>query len=442
MSEFAPKHDAYTPGCCPFFSLFFFRPLVDFVNATKPSAGALRPAVDRRMLAHWTAALQAAAKENPPVLAAGLRLCVVCGENMATPVRMQQHVRGKRHCAAVAMAHFVAVTTAGGLAAAAHSRPTPEIAKMVLETQSSAPLAAVLPEPPDVAVRQPHHCVSPFRTWFSALPTPHVRCDIHRTCGNACWMLTGACDVMPGSRLQATALRLRLAALPKGERALRAEQPPLVDAPLPDRLRSRRTLQFDSSAIDLRGAVGDLLQRLPSIGAFGPTPEPAADGPAGNNAAGNDGNTSLDRNCASHPGHGAGTGRFELEQFKVTADVFRSFKARQVVYAAVSTDDALLAAYVRLITEVCCPYLKHLLLQRPTRGDTTPAPANGDKATETVFFYQYPPTLRLQPGPSEEHGRKHRDLEYGHQVRTDPPSPLCPHLDPPPTEETRLLLRG
>lgn len=33
-----------------------------------------------------------------------------------------------------------------------------------------------------------------------------------------------------------------------------------------------------------------------------------------------------------------------------------------------------------------------------------------------TFHCQYPPTLRIQSGPSEEHGRIHRDVEYGHQV--------------------------
>ena len=334
-------------------------PLVDFVDATKPTTGASRPSVsvDRKTLSQWTAALQAAAKENPPVIAAGLRLCVVCGENMATPVRMQQHVRGKRHCAAVAMAHFAAVAPAGGVRGAAQSRPTLEVAKLMLETQSSAPLAAALPEPPDVA---------------------------------------------------AAALRRRLAALPKGERALLAEQPPQVAAPLPDRLRSRHTLRFDPGDIDLRGAVGALLQRLPSIGSFGPTPKPAS----------NDDTLEVDR--VSLSGGRGGAGQLRLERFQVTTDVFRSFKERQVLYAAVSTDLALLGAYERLVTEVCCPYLKRLLLHRPHMDDgTTPLPEHGvGDGVETVFHYQHPPTLRLQPGPSKEHGRKHRDLEYGHQVRT------------------------
>jgi len=35
--------------------------------------------------------------------------------------------------------------------------------------------------------------------------------------------------------------------------------------------------------------------------------------------------------------------------------------------------------------------------------------------TETTFYYQRPPTLRIQPGPSSQHVPKHCDSEYGHQ---------------------------
>lgn len=35
---------------------------------------------------------------------------------------------------------------------------------------------------------------------------------------------------------------------------------------------------------------------------------------------------------------------------------------------------------------------------------------------KTTFYCQFPPTLRLQPGPSERPRRLHRDAEFGHQV--------------------------
>eukprot|EP00415_Alexandrium_ostenfeldii_P004271 UN4271 len=36
--------------------------------------------------------------------------------------------------------------------------------------------------------------------------------------------------------------------------------------------------------------------------------------------------------------------------------------------------------------------------------------------TPISFFYQFPPTLRLQPGPSLKARCVHRDAEFGHQV--------------------------
>ena len=41
--------------------------------------------------------------------------------------------------------------------------------------------------------------------------------------------------------------------------------------------------------------------------------------------------------------------------------------------------------------------------------------AGAPREVPTRFYYQYPPTLRLQPGPSERHVRPHCDSEYGHQ---------------------------
>lgn len=59
-----------------------------------------------------------------------------------------------------------------------------------------------------------------------------------------------------------------------------------------------------------------------------------------------------------------------------------------------------LACYERLLKEIVCVHLKSKL-------DTA--------AAATEFHCQFPPTLRLQPGPSERPRRLHRDAEFGHQ---------------------------
>merc|ERR1712194_319064 len=93
-----------------------------------------------------------------------------------------------------------------------------------------------------------------------------------------------------------------------------------------------------------------------------------------------------------------------LEEFAASDDIFRSFGARQKVRKVVCEDSAFLAVYEAMVKEVLLPWLKALVLGRI---DAT-GPIN--------FSYQYPPTLRVQPGRSEEFKRPHRDAEYGHQA--------------------------
>ena len=72
-------------------------------------------------LSEWTKALQKAATTAPSAADGGglpslnaispaLRLCPLCGENLAAPNRMQAHVAGKRHCTAVAAAFLRSVS--------------------------------------------------------------------------------------------------------------------------------------------------------------------------------------------------------------------------------------------------------------------------------------------------------------------------------------------
>ena len=56
-----------------------------------------------------------------------------------------------------------------------------------------------------------------------------------------------------------------------------------------------------------------------------------------------------------------------------------------------------LSVYERLVEEVVCPFLRSKL----------------SSEEPVTFYYQHPPTLRLQPGPSEKRRRLHRDAEFG-----------------------------
>lgn len=79
----------------------------------------------------------------------------------------------------------------------------------------------------------------------------------------------------------------------------------------------------------------------------------------------------------------------DLHSYVVTTDVFRNFKARQKLYTAVASCPSLLSIYEDVIVNAVIPHIKEV----------------GSLPTPTTFWYQYPPSLRLQPGPSPHHGK-------------------------------------
>jgi len=74
----------------------------------------------------------------------GLRRCCVCGAAFATPLRMRDHLSGRRHCTAVAFQHFSTKEKSSGV--------DEEEAKQIFEAYSTVPLSKCHPEPPDVAL--------------------------------------------------------------------------------------------------------------------------------------------------------------------------------------------------------------------------------------------------------------------------------------------------
>lgn len=164
--------------------------------------------------------------------------------------------------------------------------------------------------------------------------------------------------------------------LSKGERLLEAASRPQVAGDLPAQFRAQEYIMFDTDTYDLRRAAAGLLRRMPELDLSGCFRE--ADG--------------QQEIC--------------LEALRANDQIFRSFQARQRLREHVSEDSAFLSAYERLVVEVLCPHLEVKLRETVDGGARPP----------TRFVYQYPPTLRIQPGPSESFKRPHRDAEYGHQV--------------------------
>lgn len=164
----------------------------------------------------------------------------------------------------------------------------------------------------------------------------------------------------------ATAPAVATAADSKGERLLSKATVPAVAAELPSELRAQAYVHFDTQRYDLRSAARVLLEKA---------------------------------GVASFRSEACG-----LEDCEADASIFRSFAARKNLAEFVAGDADFLAAYERLVVEVLLPWLKQ-------HADTLVG-----EMGPTSYSYQYPPTLRVQPGRSREFKRPHRDAEYGHQV--------------------------
>ena len=79
--------------------------------------------------------------------------------------------------------------------------------------------------------------------------------------------------------------------------------------------------------------------------------------------------------------------------------------AQRYLSEAVSSNEDFLHIFDELVSEVVLPYLKDRLI---SVGATT-------RSESITFYYQRPPTLRLQPGPAWAQVKAHNDAEYGHQ---------------------------
>ena len=251
--------------------------------------------------------------------------------------------------------------------------------------------------------------------------------------------------------------------------------PRAIHGELPGEIRSLARLSYDPQRYDLRGAVSSLLAGIGGgIGCFDPSPAAtaASDAAAGATSAVTSestsaatsgsisatsaatslsisaatlGSTSAARGEAPADASGSSRGTTvselpPLERFRVPPAALRGSagscaEAQQQLAEALSADGRLLAAFVALVEEVVAPHLKRRLdaaLRRQAEeagGAHGAVEAAGDAVegmgkrgsgmatatAPTAFYYQYPPTLRLQPGRSTRHVRPHCDAEYGHQ---------------------------
>ena len=83
--------------------------------------------------------------------------------------------------------------------------------------------------------------------------------------------------------------------------------------------------------------------------------------------------------------------------------------AQQHLSDLLGSNQRFLHMYDSLVRGLLLPQLKQrIILQKPTTTQI-------NEESTYIFHYQRPPTLRLQPGPSNSFVKLHADSEYGHQ---------------------------
>ena len=81
----------------------------------------------------------------------------------------------------------------------------------------------------------------------------------------------------------------------------------------------------------------------------------------------------------------------------------RTLKAQKTLSELVVSDEPFMEAFDNFVSDVALPHMKQQL--EGSREHIDPC----------TFYYQRPPTIRIQPGPSTRHVRTHKDSDYGHQ---------------------------
>jgi hypothetical protein len=101
-----------------------------------------------------------------------------------------------------------------------------------------------------------------------------------------------------------------------------------------------------------------------------------------------------------------------LEEFVIPSNTLhrkvnggRCESAQQYMSEKVESDTAFLEIFDELVAKVVLPYMKRRLVDAGVAKEDVPL----------SFYYQRPPTLRIQPGPGRAGVKPHHDGEYGHQ---------------------------
>ena len=193
---------------------------------------------------------------------------------------------------------------------------------------------------------------------------------------------------------------------------------------LPNLLLEENVFDFDTTKYDLQFAVISLLKSCnPNIvGSFDSSCQDDVQKEGNDN---NDARSQSQPLPSSQPDkHDA---KAALEDFRIPVpSVWRSVNGGQCESAQkylsdqVASNESFLKVFDQFVMEVVLPYVKHKLISATssTTADSDETDDNNDNASSQPsykFYYQRPPTLRIQPGPGWAKVKPHNDAEYGHQ---------------------------
>ena len=169
---------------------------------------------------------------------------------------------------------------------------------------------------------------------------------------------------------------------------------------LPSSIRKERILTYDESTYNIKYEIIKLLQTL----------DPNIVG------------------CWDYQDHDTNR-NIRLEDFIVPPDTLKRGvhggkceDAQKYLSESIASNESFLDLFDRFVVEYILPQLKQRLIEENVIQTEELTNENHDCSSSTsttttiTFYYQRPPTLRLQPGPAKISSVKpHRDADYGHQ---------------------------
>jgi len=194
---------------------------------------------------------------------------------------------------------------------------------------------------------------------------------------------------------------------------------------LPKDLLQEDVFNYDQEQYDLKGAILALLQECDNeiVGDFESNPQTPPSSSSSSSVQ--EAAAAVEETTTAAIAEET-TRETRLEDFRVPVpSIWRKVnggkceESQKYLSDQVATNEGFLQVFDEFVVQVALPYLKKRLLaavakEKKENGEEETATQEEEDAPIT-FYYQRPPTLRLQPGPGWAKVRPHHDAEYGHQ---------------------------